>query len=120
MLKSTFQRWLNCFRLLNGQTFEQPSKLLLGQILYLLFVSWPLQLPAVQPLIEHRETVAVEIQTFVAVLLPTSEQEDGIAIGIQLKGVLDQCCQSINPFSHIGLPANDIDVLDLGVVLSHR
>lgn len=41
--------------------------------------------------IKHGEAITIEIQTFIAIFTPTTKQENGIAVWIQFKRILNQC-----------------------------
>ena len=94
---------------------HQPVKLPPGKIPDLRLLSGPLIAAADrQPLIDQNEAVRFAEQGFDSVPSSSSEKEKSTGRQIHLKLVFDNGAESVNGFPHIGVAADNVDLLKSG------
>ena len=101
-----------CLWLFDLKTCHEPVELLPGQLSYFEPVPWPAE-PALgfHPLVEHDETVILPEDSLYPVAASATEKEQCALAGIHFQLVTDDRTQAIDRFSHIGVAADDIDLV---------
>ena len=99
--------------LVDAQPFQKPAELLRAEALHLFLAPGPLVSAALQALVQQQETVRVPVQCLETVCTPTAEQKQSVGKGVQLEPVLNDADQSVNAAPQVGVPAGDVDMLDL-------
>ena len=100
----------NCFRLVNGQAFKQPTKLLSGKWSDLRSISGPLKTTVtIQSLIQQAESILIEIQSFQRISSSSTKEIKSIGVWIHLISIPDDCHQAINTASHVGRTRHAVD-----------
>lgn len=99
--------------LVDAQAFQQPPELLRAQAQYLFLSAGPLVPPAFQALVQQQEAICVPVQGLEPVCPPSAEQKQGVGKGIQLKAMLYDTDQPVDAAAQVGVPAGDVDMLNL-------
>lgn len=107
------------FGLIYAYPFHEPAILLWCQGFGLTFLPRPLEAAGFQTLIQQNESIAFPIQRLDSVPPPTTEQEQRISEGIQLKLLLNNRGQSVNPKAQIRVTAGDINPVSAGEIAQH-
>ena len=103
------------FGLVNIDPGHQPVKLPPGKIPDLRLLPGPLIAAADrQALIDQNEAVRFTEQSFDPVPSSSTEKEESTGRRIHLKLVLDNGAESVDGFSHIGIAADNVDLLKSG------
>ena len=110
--------FLLCFEgfwLININPRHQPVKLPPGKIPDLRLLPGPLITAADrQALIDQNEAVRFVEQGFDPVPSSSTEKEESTGRGIHLKLVFDNGAEPVNGFAHIGIAADNVDLLKPG------
>ena len=105
--------------LIHAQALHEPAVLLGCQASRLTFFSRPLETAGFQALVEQHETVALPVQRLDPVPAPTAEQKQCIGEGVQVKLLLDQCCQAVDAPAKVGVAAGDVHLVGTIEVAQH-
>ena len=101
--------------LVNINPGHQPVKLPPGKIPDFRLLPGPLIAAADrQPLVDQNEAVRFPEQGFDPVPSSSAEKEESTGRRIHLKLVLDNGAESVNGFPHIGIAADNVDLLKPG------
>ena len=98
------------FRLLNTQSFHQPSVLLSSNAERIVLTPRPLELALFKSLVEQEKTVALPIQRFDPVGSPAAKQKQRVGTRVKTELLFNDSCQSINPTAKIGVAAGEVDL----------
>ena len=97
----------------DGHSLHEPVKLFLRNTHRFLCVSGPAKVSFCQPLIEKQIAIAFKDQSFNSVGSGSTEQKQYIFLsGIQMILTLDNCSQTIDPFSEITSAADHDDLIE--------
>lgn len=99
--------------LVDAQAFQQPPELLRAEAHHLGFAPGPLISSPLQPFVQQDETIGIPVERLEPIHPLATEQKQGIGKRIQVKTVLDKTCQSVYPAAQIGIPACDVNMLNL-------
>ena len=82
-------------------------------------MAWPLKpeviiCPFLKSLIQEAETILLVVESLDAIGTSSAEEEDRVAVRIQLIGVAYDRHQSINALSHVGIARHQVDVVRTG------
>ena len=103
-------------RLLNTQSFHQPTVLLRCDAACFIFAPRPLELAFFKPLVEQEITVALTIQRFDSVSSPAAKQEQRVCAGIKIKLLLNDSRQTVDTAAKIGVAAGEVDLRPAEIV----
>ena len=93
----------DCFWLIDGQALQEPSVFLPGKVPYIGRIPGPLEAPIIQAFIVEAEAIFFKVQCFYPVAAPSAKKKQGIAIGIQLVSIPDNCHQAIDTLAHVSI-----------------
>ena len=94
----------------NRQAFQQPAKLLPGQLTYLIGRPRPLESSRFQTLIEEQEAISLPVEGLEAITSTATEEIEDVLAWILTKGLEHQGSQAIDLLSKIGIAACQIDL----------
>lgn len=106
-------------RLVDAQPLHEPAELLWGKLLRFGFRARPLKYSAFQTFIQQHEAVALPVQCLDAVAASAAEEKQCACEWVQLKLLLDDGCQSVNPASKIRVATGHIHLLRAGEIIQH-
>ncbi len=112
LVYSTFLSRFDRVFLLDLKAFHEPSELLPGYGLELIFRARPLELSALQPLVQEHESVVLPHESFDAVSLPPAEQEQCRLERIHVEVFVYQCYKTVYGLTHVGIAAGYIYLID--------
>ena len=98
------------FRLLNTQSFHQPSVLLSSNAERFILAARPLELTLFKPLVEQEKAVAFPVERLDSVGSPAAEQEQRVGTRVKFELLFNDSCQSIDPTAKIGVAASEVDL----------
>ena len=98
------------FRLLNTQSFHQPSVLLSSNAERLVLTPRPLELALFKSLVEQEKAVARPVERLDSVGSPAAEQKQRVGTRVKPELLFNDGCQSIDPTAKIGVAAGEIDL----------
>lgn len=112
---------LNGIRLIDGEAFEQPAELPLREVTNFGCVAWPLKPEVIirsflKALVQQTEPVLLVVENLDAIGTSSAEEEDRVAVRIQLVSVAYDRHQTINALSHVRIARNQVDVVCTGDV----
>ena len=112
---------LNGIRLVDRKALKQPAELPFREVTNFGCVAWPLKPEVIirsflKTLVQQTETVLLVMEYLDAIGTSSAEEEDRVAVRIQLIGVTYDRHQTINAFSHVGIARNQVDVVCTGDV----
>ena len=112
---------LNGIRLVDGEAFEQPAELPLREVTNFGCVAWPLKPKVIirsflKALVQQTEPVLLVVENLDAIGTSSAEEEDRVAVRIQLIDVTYNRHQTINALSHVGIARNQVDMVCTGDV----
>lgn len=112
---------LNGIRLVDGKAFKQPAEFPLRKVTNFGCVARPLKSKVIigtflKSLIQEAETILLVVESLDAIGTSSAEEEDSVAVRIQLIGVAYDRHQTINALSHVGIARHQIDVVCTGDV----
>lgn len=105
--------------LLNVQPLHEPGELLPGQRLYLLGIPWPLVTAIVQSLVQQHKPVRFSQQSLQPVTPFATKQKQTAGIGVYPKVLLHEWHQTVQALTHIGIAADNVDLLGLTDISQH-
>lgn len=110
---------LNGIRLVDGKAFKQPAKLPLRKVTNFGCMARPLKPEVIvraflKALVQEAEPVPFVVESLDAIGTSSAEEEDGVAVRIQLIGVAYDRHQSIDALSHVGIARHQVDVVRTG------
>ena len=112
---------LNGIRLVDGEAFQQPAEFPLRKVTNFGCVARPLKpeviiCPFLKALVQEAKPIPFVVESLDAIGTSSAEEEDGVAVRIQLIGVAYDRHQTINALSHVGIACNQVDVVCTGDV----
>ena len=93
------------FRLLNTQSFHQPSVLLSSNAERLVLTPRPLELALFKSLVEQEETIAFPIESLDSIGSSAAEQKQRVG-----KLLFNDGCQTVDPTAKIRVAAGEVDL----------
>ena len=103
-------------RLLNTQSFHQPTVLLRCDAACFILAPRPLELAFFQPFVEQEKTVALPIQRFDSVSSPAAKQEQRVCAGIKFELLFNDSRQTVYSATKIGVAAGEVDLRPAEIV----
>ena len=94
------------------KTFHEPAELLPGYGLEFIFCAGPLELTALQPLVQENESIVLPHECFDAVSFPATEQEQRRSIRIHIEVFVDQSDKTVDGFAHVGISTCYVYLID--------
>ena len=98
------------FRLLNTQSFHQPSVLLSSNAERLVLTPRPLELALFKSLVEQEKAVALPVERLDSVGSPAAEQEQRVGTRVKTELLFNDGCQTVDPTAKIGVAAGEVDL----------
>ena len=110
---------LNGIRLVDGEAFQQPAEFPFRKVTSFGCVARPLKPEVIvraflKSLIQEAKTIPFVVESLDAIGTSSAEEEDRVAVRIQLIGVAYDRHQSINALSHVGIARHQVDVVRTG------
>ena len=105
--------------LVHAQAFHEPAILLRCQCSGFAFFPGPLKRTGLQTFIQQNKSVAFPVQCFYSIPPSTAEEEQSIRKRIQVKLLLDQHCQTVDPTAQIRITAGNIHPVGSSKVRQH-
>ena len=102
--------------LVDRKPLQEPAVFLPGKVPYLGGIPWPLETAVIQSFIQKAEAVFFKMQCLDSVTASPTKKEQGIAVGIHFIGIPDDGHQSINTFSHVGVPRDQVKFRHTGQI----
>lgn len=112
LIKSTFPCRLDRVFLLDLKTFHQPPELLPGYGLEFVFCARPLKLSVLKSLVQEYESIVLPHESFDAVSLPATEQEQCRLEWVHVEVFMYQCDKTVYGLAHVGISAGYIYLID--------
>lgn len=98
------------FRLLNTQSFHQPSVLLSSNAERIVLTPRPLELTLFKPLVEQKKAVSLPVERFDSVGSSAAKQEQCVGTRIKFKLLFNDSRQTIDPTAKIRVAAGKVDL----------
>ena len=108
--KLYFLHFSMSFRLLNTQSFHQPSVLLSSNAERIVLTPRPLELAFFQPFVEQEKTIALPVERFDSVGSSAAKQKHRVCTGIKMKLLLNDCRQTVDTAAKIRVAAGKVDL----------
>ena len=103
-------------RLLNAQSFHQPSVLLWCYTDCFTLVARPLKFAFFKPFVEQKETVAFPVERFDPVGSSAAEQKQCVGAWVELKLLFNDRRQTVDTATKIGVAAGEVDLRPAEIV----
>ena len=97
-------------RLLNTQSFHQPTILLRSNTERLILTARPLELTLFKPFVEQEKTVALPVECFDSVGSSAAEQKQCVGTRVKLELLFNDGRQTVNPTAKIRVAAGKVDL----------
>ena len=98
------------FRLLNTQSFHQPSVLLSSNAERLVLTPRPLELALFKSLVEQEKAVALPVERLDSVGSSAAKQEQRVCTGIKIELLFNDSRQTVDSTAKIGVAAGEVDL----------
>lgn len=112
---------LNGIRLVDRKALKQPAEFPLRKVTNFGCVARPLKPEVIvraflKALVQETEPILLVVERLDAIGTSSAEEEDGVAVRIQLIGVAYDRHQTINALSHVGIARHQVNVVCTGDV----
>ena len=98
------------FRLLNTQSFHQPSVLLSSNAERIVLTPRPLEHALFKSLVEQEKAVALPVERLDSVGSPAAEQEQRVGTRVKPELLFNDGCQTVDPTAKIRVAAGKVDL----------
>ena len=98
------------FRLLNTQSFHQPSVLLSSNAERIVLTPRPLELTLFKPLVEQKKAVSLPVERFDSVSPSAAKQEQCVGTRIKFKLLFNDSRQTVDTTAKIRVAAGKVDL----------
>ena len=105
-----FLHFSMCLRLLDTQSFHQPSVLLSSNAERFILAARPLELALFKSLVEQEKAVSLPVERFDSVGSSAAKQEQCVGTRIKFKLLFNDSRQTIDPTAKIGVAAGKVDL----------
>lgn len=98
------------FRLLNTQSFHQPSVLLSSNAERLVLTPRPLELALFKPFVEQEKAVALPVERFDSVGSPAAKQKQCVGTRVKLELLFNDSRQTVDTTAKVSVAAGEVDL----------
>ena len=99
-----------CLRLMNTQSFHQPSVLLSSNAERLILTTRPLELTLFKPLVEQKKAVSLPVERFDSVSPSAAKQEQCVGTRIKFKLLFNDSRQTGDTTAKVSVAAGEVDL----------